>query len=84
MFKPSYSSKGDGLSCDIVVTRIKESLTLLCDINSNIPVLNKKNPFLGNNAFIKGAIGSLIHTIVTQSKHKELRWCTKKYYTDAV
>ena len=27
-------------------------------------------------------MGSLIHMIVTKSKNKDIRWCTKKYYSD--
>ena len=68
--------------CDVVVTKIKEPLSVLCDITLHIPELNNKNLFLGNNAFIKGAMGSLIHMIVTKSKNKDIRWCTKKYYSD--
>ena len=68
--------------CDGVVTKIKESLSVFCDITLRIPEFNNNNLFLGNNAFIKGAMGSLIHMIVTKSKNKDIRWCTKKYYSD--
>ena len=67
-FKSRLPSKVDALLCDIVVTKIKESLSLLCDISAHIPELNKKNPFLGNNVFIKGAMASLIHMIVSNSE----------------
>ena len=71
----------DSVSSNEVFETIKTSLNLLCDISSSIPVLNKKTPFLGNNAFIKGAIGLLVHSIVIQSENKAIKWCTKKYYT---
>ena len=55
---------------------------MFCDITAHIPELNKQNLFLGNNAFLKGAMASLIHMIVSNSENKDLRWCTQKYYKD--
>ena len=74
------TNNDDSVSSHAVFERIDTSLNLLCDISSSIPVLNKKTPFLGNNAFIKGAIGLLVHSIVMQSENKAIKWCTKKYY----
>ena len=79
MLNSSYWNNCDGVSIDAVVDVIQASLTILCDISSSIPVLNKRNPFLGKNAFIKSGIGSLLHTIVIQSENKQLKWCKKIY-----
>ena len=74
------TNNDDSVSSQAVFERIDTSLNLLCDISSSIPVLNKKTPFLGNNAFIKGAIGLLIHSIVIESENRAIKWCTAKFY----
>ena len=38
---------------------------------------NVKSPVLGNNAFLKGALASLIHMIISNSKNKDLNGVLK-------
>ena len=77
---PHSNNDNSVSSSKAVFNRIQNSLNRLCDISSHLPKLNNKTPFLGNNAFIKGVIGLLIHSIVLESEKREIKWCTAKFY----
>ena len=68
------------------IKRIKGILIFLCEVTNNLPLAGETGkPFLGNNAFIKGALGLIVHMLLMEGDGcSELKWATQGFYKDCV
>ena len=66
--KSSPTHKYDSFFADLVIQDLKQCMKELYHVTAAIPVFNgkipKQKPFLGNKAFIKGALGLNVNRMI--------------------